>query len=431
MDARRPGSQRVVITGMGVVTPLGDSVETFWTALVNGRSGIGRWKRPIDERCYARIGGDLSDFDLAAHLARQAGYAPEVVKRCLALMRTSPLVARLVAAAALQAYYDAGLPALRDTRRIGHVVSGHNLNADYIVENALTFHQSDPDYIEPLFGLLCLDTDVLAATSELLSLRGPSFTVGGACASGNMALLAALDLLRAERADAVLVSGAPIAHEQVALHSWTMLEALSYKSFNDEPARASRPFDARREGFVPSEGAAALVLERLESAVARNARVHGELLGASATSDACRLTRPDLDGQVRAMELAIDDARVDADSIDYVNAHATSTPLGDAIEASAIRRVLGARAPQIPVNATKSMVGHCLSAAGVVEAVATVLQMAHGMVHPTINQEQADPEIELDVVPNRARPAEISIALSNSFGFGGLNSTIVLGRIDG
>jgi 3-oxoacyl-(acyl-carrier-protein) synthase len=310
------------------------------------------------------------------------------------------------------------------------VLAGHNLNADYIVENALTFHQTAPDYIEPLFGLLCLDTDVLAATSELLSLRGPSFTVGGACASGNMALLAALDLLRAGRADAVLVSGAPIAHEQVALHSWTMLEALSYRSFNDEPERASRPFDALREGFVPSEGAAALVLERLDGALARGAPIHGELLGAAATSDASRLTRPDLEGQVEAMALAIDDAGVDAGRIDYVNAHATSTPLGDAIEAAAIRRVLGARAQHVPVNATKSMVGHCLSAAAVVEAVATLLQMTHGILHPTINQERTDPDIELDVVANRSRPAVVSLALSNSFGFGGLNSTIVLGRVD-
>ncbi|HUU34996.1 MAG TPA: beta-ketoacyl-[acyl-carrier-protein] synthase family protein [Vicinamibacterales bacterium] len=430
MGARRPDNQRVVVTGMGVVTPIGDTVETFWTSLVNGRSGIGRWKRPIDERCCARIGGDLGDFDLAGHLQRQARYAPDLVKRCLASMRASPMVPKLVAAAALQAWHDAGLPGCRDTGRVGHVMAGHNVNAGYIVENALTFHQSDPDYIEPLFGLHCLDTDVLAASSELLSLHGPCFTVGGACASGNLAILAALDLLRAGRADAVLVSGAPIELEPVALHGWTMLEALSYRSFNDLPERASRPFDALREGFVPSEGAGALVLERLEAARARGADIHGELLGASATSDASRLTRPDLDGQVRAMQLALDDARVDAGEVDYVNAHATSTRLGDAVEAAAITRVLGARARTVPVNATKSMLGHCLSAAGVVEAVATVLQMTHGIVHATINQEQRDPEIDLDVVPNRARPAAVSVALSNSFGFGGLNSSVVLSHFD-
>jgi 3-oxoacyl-(acyl-carrier-protein) synthase len=430
MEARRPDNQRIVVTGMGVVTPIGDTLDTFWASLVDGRSGIGRWKRPIDERCYARIGGDLSDFDLAAHLRRQTRYAPDLVKRCLALMRASPLVPKLVAAATLQAWQDAGLTKSRDTERIGHVMAGHNVNAGYIVQNALTFHQTDPDYIEPLFGLLCLDTDVLAASSEMLSLNGPCFTVGGACASGNLAILAALDLLRAERADAVLVSGAPIELEPVALHGWTMLEALSYRSFNDAPERASRPFDALREGFVPSEGSGALVLERLEIARARGARIHGELLGASSTSDACRLARPDLEGQVRAMQLALEDARVDAEDVDYVNAHATSTRLGDAVEAVAITRVLGPRARCIPINATKSMLGHCLSAAGVVEAIATVLQLTHGIVHPTINQEQTDPEIDLDVVPNRARQATMSLALSNSFGFGGLNSTVVLSRFD-
>ena len=430
MGTTRPDSQRVVVTGMGVVTPIGDTLETFWTALVEGRSGIGHWKRPIDERCYARIGGDMSDFDLAAHLQRQ-GYAPDVVKRCLALMRVSPLVPKLVVAAALQAWHDAGFTEPPDAGRIGHVMAGHNVNAGYIVQNALTFYQTDPDYIEPLFGLVALDSDVLAVTSELLSLRGTSFTVGGACASGNVALLAALDLLRAGRADAVLVSGAPIEHEQVAMHSWTMLEALSFRSFNDAPERACRPFDALREGFVASEGAGALVLEKLEGARARGARIYAELLGAAVTSDACRLTRPDPDGQVRAMQLALDDAHADAGEVDYVNAHATSTRLGDAVEASAIACVLGARARDVPVNATKSMLGHCLTAAGVVEAVATVLQMTRGVVHPTINQEQDDPEIELDVVPNRARPAAISLALSNSFGFGGYNSTIVLGRFVG
>jgi 3-oxoacyl-(acyl-carrier-protein) synthase len=245
-----------------------------------------------------------------------------------------------------------------------------------------------------------------------------------------MAILAALDLLRSGRAGAMLVSGAPIELEPVSLHGWTMIEALSYQSFNDAPERASRPFDALREGFVPSECAGAVVLEPLDGARARGAHIQAELLGAATASDACRLTRPDLDGQVRAIQLALDDARVDAVDVDYINAHATSTRLGDAVEASAITRVLGERARRIPVNATKSMIGHCLSAAGVVEAIATVLQLANGIVHPTINQEQSDPEIDLDVVPNRARHAAVSLALSNSFGFGGLNSTVVLGRFD-
>lgn len=418
-----------MITGIGAVTVVGDSPEALHASLVAGRSGIGRWKRPRDDRYYSQIGGDLSDFDLAAHLEGRSGsYSPELVKRCLALMRAAPLPPRLVAAVALQAYHDSGLAGAIVPDRIGHVMAGHNVNAGYIIQNGLTFYQEDPDYIEPLFGLLCMDTDVLAATSELLMLKGPSFTVGGACASGNVALLAGVEMLRAGRADAVLVTGAPIELEPVALQGWALIDAISIRSFNDAPEQASRPFDARREGFVPSEGAGAVMLETLSSARARGARVHGELLGASTVSDASRLTRPDLDGQVRAMQLAMADARIAAADVDYVNAHATSTPLGDAVEVAAIKTALGRRARQIPINSTKSMIGHCLTSAGIIELIATLLQMRHGVVHPTINQDVADPELDLDFVPNRSRPAGIDVALSNSFGFGGINACVAVGR---
>jgi 3-oxoacyl-(acyl-carrier-protein) synthase len=427
----RGDRQRVVITGMGVVSVLGDSPEAFHASLVAGRSGITRWKRPRDARHYSRIGGDLSDFDIAAYFDRHPGkYSADLAARCVSLMRAAPRVGRLVAASALQAWSDARLPDDIAPSRIGHALGGHNLNMGYIVENSLTFHQDEPDYIEPLYGLHCLDTDVLAATSELVGLKGPIFTVGGACASGNLALIAAVDLLRAGRAHAMLVTGAPIELEPVGLHSWAMLDAISTRSFNDAPERASRPFDSLREGFVPSEGAGAFILETLVSARARGAHIHAELLGASASSDASRLTRPDRDGQCRAMCSALDDAGISPDDVDYINAHATSTPLGDAVEVAAIKASLGSRAHRIPVNSTKSMVGHCLSAAGVVELVATIMQMSHGVVHPTINQERPDPSLDLDFVPNHAREATIDVAMSNSFGFGGINSSVIVGRFD-
>lgn len=426
----RDARERIVITGMGVITVVGETPDSFYDALVAGRSGITRWKQPRDERHYSRIGGDLGDFDLAAHLeAHGRSWPAERKKRCLSLMRATPLVPRLVAAAALQAWHDAGPPDI-DARRIGHTLAGHNLNTGYLIENALIFHDDEPDYIEPLFGLLALDTDALSATSELLGMKGPSYTVGGACASGNLAVLAAVDTLRAGRADAMLVTGAPIQLHPLAVHGWALLDAISIRSYNDEPERASRPFDALREGFVPSEGAGALLLETLACARARGARVHAELLGVSATSDASRLTRPDFAGQREAIRLALADARVEAGAVDYVNAHATSTPLGDAVEVAAIKAALGEHARRIPVNSTKSMIGHCLSAAGIVELVATVLQMRHGVVHPTINQDVPDPELDLDFVPNHARDAKLDIAISNSFGFGGINSCVVVGRGD-
>ena len=211
------------------------------------------------------------------------------------------------------------------------------------------------------------------------------------------------------------------------LQACVLMEAVSFRSFNDAPQRASRPFDARREGFVPSHAAAALVLESRRHAERRGAVPRAEVLGASCASAASRHAKPSFESQVAAIAGALEDAGVAPAEVDYVNAHATSTPLGDAVEVAALKQALGRRAWEIPVNSTKSMIGHALTAASAVELVATILQMAHGEVHPTINQEEPDPELGLDFVPNRARPHEIKIALSNAFGFGGLNSSVVVG----
>jgi 3-oxoacyl-(acyl-carrier-protein) synthase len=393
-----------------------------------GRSGITLWKR-MDQRIDSKIGGDLSDFDLKAHLARVGpGYPADLVKRGQKLLRATPLAGRVTAAAALQAFVDAGLPDSNlDSERIGHVLAGHNLNMNYIFENVLTLDE-EPEYIDPLYSLMAYDTDVLAVISELLTLKGPTFTVGKACASSNAALLVGLDLIRSGRADTVVVSGGCMEVDPSTLQGFAMVGALAVRSFNGDPARASRPFDARREGFVPSEGAGALILETLAGARARGARIYAELLGAASTSDASRHTKPNLDGEVRAMRGALQDAQIAPEQVDYVNAHAASTPLGDAVEVAAIKAVFGDHAYHIPVNSTKSMTGHCHVAAGVVELVATLLQMEHGFVHPTINQEERDPELDLDFVPNEARQHRIEIAISNAFGFGGLNSCVVVGR---
>ena len=419
--------ERVVVTGLGVLSGLGEDAASFWDGLVAGRSAIGRWKSK-DPRLECRVGGDLSDFALEGHLERVGGrYPARLVAASKKLLRATPLAGRMTAVTALQAWVDAGLTEGGiDPERWGHVCAGHNLNTPYLVENARTFVE-EPEFIEPLFGMMVLDTDVVTVTAELLGLKGPSLLIGGACASGNLAAINALDQIRAGRIDGAVVTGAPIPMEDVALQGWVMIDAITYRSFNDEPARASRPFDLRREGFVPSEAAAAVVLESLSSARRRGATVLAELLGGAAASDANRLTKPHLEGQTRAMRAALRDAQVDPERIDYVNAHATSTPLGDAIEVAAIKETLGARARVIPVNATKSMTGHPLTSAGVVELVATVLQMRHGVVHPTINLDEPDPALDLDFVPRRAREAKIGCALSNSFGFGGINSCVVLG----
>ncbi|MGP4028719.1 beta-ketoacyl-[acyl-carrier-protein] synthase family protein [Actinomadura sp. 3N407] len=417
------------ITGCGAITGLGYDTASLWNGLVNGRSAIRRWLDK-DPRIDSKIGGDLSDFDLSEYLADVCSdYPPDLTRKARKLLRSTPLSGVLTAAAGMQAWVDAGIgesdvPA----ERCAHVCAGHNLGHAYISENLKTFEE-DPEYIEPLFGVHHLDTDVVGVTCELLGIKGPSFMVGGACASGNIAIITALGLIRSGMADVVLVTGAPVAQDSLVLQGLVMIDALCTGTFDDEPERASRPFDALRAGFVPSEGGAALVLESAGSVRDRAASPVATLLGGACTSNAHRLTKPDQSGQERAMRDTLTTARIAPESVDYINAHATSTPLGDATEVAAIKAVLGSRASEIPVNSTKSMTGHCLSASGVVEAVATVLQLRHGVVHPTINQEKQDESLDLDFVPNAAREHKASIALSNSFGFGGMNSCVAFGAV--
>jgi 3-oxoacyl-(acyl-carrier-protein) synthase len=416
----------VVVTGMGVVTPNGETIPEFLDALRAGRSGITRWKRD-SERIASKIGGDMSEFDIAAHLERVGKNYPARLKQAAqVILRSAPLAPHLAIAAALQAFVDAGLPdPALPPENIGHILGGTNFNASYILQNGNTFNE-EPDYIEPLYGVMVLDTDVLARVCDLLTLKGPSWTVGNACGSGNIALITGMDLIRSRRADAVVVTATSGGLDPVLLHSWATLGALSAQSFNDEPERASRPFDHRREGFVPSEGAAAVVLETLAGARARRAQVHAKLLGGGSASDATRQIRPSQEGQMRAMRAALRDARIRPDQLDYVNAHATSTPLGDQVEVSAIKGVLGKHVYEIPVNATKSMTGHMLNAAALVELVAVILQMENDFVHPTINLEEPGEGMDLDFVPNQAREYKPRLAMSNSFGFGGLNSSLII-----
>jgi 3-oxoacyl-(acyl-carrier-protein) synthase len=416
----------VVVTGMGIVAPNGENVPAFRDSLEKGKSGITRWKRDSD-RMGSKIGGDMSEFRIAEHLASVGTHYPAQLKDdAKVVLRSAPLAVNLAAAAALEAFVDAGLPHRSlPPECIGHILGGTNFNASYILQNSSTFNE-EPDYIEPLYGVMVLDTDVLARVCDLLTLKGPSWTVGNACGSSNIALITGMDLIRSGRADAVVVTGASGGLDPVLLHSWVMLGALSSESFNDDPTRASRPFDRRREGFVPSEGAAAVVLETLAGARARGANIRAAVLGGGSSSDATRQIRPSQEGQMRAMRAALDDARITPEQLDYVNAHATSTPLGDKIEIAAIKGVLGEHVYKIPVNATKSMTGHPLNAAALVEFVAVVLQMENYFVHPTINLDEPDEGMDLDFVPNQARAYKPRIAMSNSFGFGGLNSSVVI-----
>jgi 3-oxoacyl-(acyl-carrier-protein) synthase len=420
-------NDRVVITGMGIVTTIGQTLEEYYHSLMAGKSGITQWKH-MDSKCLSKIGGDLTGFDLKKHFeSYQQLYPDRYRSKAFKLFRNTPFAGTLTGVASLQAFLDAGLnDSPYDPTRFGHVLGGHNLNANFTYQNTLIY-QDEPDYIEPLYGLLFLDTDVLAVVNDLLICQGPSSTVGGACASSNIALINGLDVIRSGRADLMLVSGGACDVDPLCLQGWGMMDALSYRSFNGEPQQASRPFDAKREGFVPGQSTGAVILERLSHAKKRKAMIYGEILGGAYNSDASRLTKPDVNGQTRAIKGALEDAHVSVDEIDYVNAHATSTPLGDLIEINALKKAFGERAYQIPINSTKSMIGHCLLSASIVELIASVLQMKYKTVHPTINQEEKDPELDLDFVPNQGREHVIRNFLSNSFGFGGINSSIIGG----
>ena len=425
-------TERVVITGMSINTPLGDSLGGFLEALLQGRSAIRQWSAFPTDRVYSKIGGDLSHYDVSAK-AKALGQRlpPDMAKRMRKLVSRVPWTTKLSILLAADAFLHAGLAdADFDRHRVATVVSGHNLNALYQANNREIF-EDEPDFLDGLASLYSLDTDHAGSVSEVLQLQGPIYTMGGACASGNIALRAAVDEIRHHRMHAALVVGAVLEFAPIDVHAMALMGAITHQSFNDTPARASRPYDRDREGFVPSHGGAVLVLEPLSRALARGATIHAEVLGVAATADGCHLPQPHEDGQSRAMMDALEDAGIEPRQIDYVNAHATSTPLGDLTELGSIERVFGDHARKLKINAPKSMLGHTCWAAPTVETVAAILQMHAGKLHRSINVEHLDPEVRLDVCHEGVVDHDVGCFMKNAFGFGGINCVSVFRRYEG
>jgi 3-oxoacyl-(acyl-carrier-protein) synthase len=310
------------------------------------------------------------------------------------------------------------------------IVAGHNINFNYQYANRLQFAE-EPDFMDGLLALTGLDTDHAGCISELLGLLGPIYTIGAACASANTALRCAVDEIRHHEADVALVAGAVLDFSPVELHAMALMGAITFQSFNDCPEKASRPYDTRREGFVPAHGGAVLVVESLEHALQRRARIYAEVVGVEANADGNHLPQPSAEGQSRLMKRLLDKCRMDPGQIDYINAHATSTPLGDITEIRSIKQVFGGHAHRLKINATKSMLGHTCWAAPAVETVAAVLQMNAGKLHPSINVDELDPEVDLDICRGRVVEHEVRYLMKNSFGFGGINSVSILGKYDG
>ena len=425
-------NRRVVVTGMSVNTAIGDTLDGFREALMAGRSAISRWKAFPTDRVYSKVGGDLSAYDVDAKLALLGTQIPpEVYKRLRKLVSRVPWTTKLSMLLAADGWRDAGLfGADYDPHRQAVIVAGHNLNALYQYNSRKTF-EDEPDFIDGMTSLYSLDTDHAGCVSEVLQARGPIFTMGAACASGNVALRSAMDEVRYHGAQVALVVGAVLEFAPVDVHAMAIMGAITFQSFNDDPARASRPYDTRREGFVPAHGGATLVLEERDAAIRRGARIYAELLGCAANSDGNHLPQPSEDGQARVMAAVIADAGLRPSDVDYVNAHATSTPLGDLTELRSIRKVFDGHARRLRINAPKSMLGHCCWSAPTVEAVAGLLQMRARRLHQSINIDEIDPEVDLDVCREGPIDQDIRVMLKNSFGFGGINCVSLWRRFEG
>ena len=413
------GRRRVVITGMGAVSPLGNDYETSWQNLIDGKSGAAEIKQfdageyPVNFAC------ELKDFDPANWIEKKQA-------------RRMDRFAQMIVAAAIQARDDAGLDIAAEADRIGASIATGIGGLKAFQDCYDTLIERGPDRVNPFSIPQIIPNMGAGWVSMYLGTRGPLSSQCTACAASNMAIGEAADAIRLGRADVMLAGGTEAGITRVGIAGFSAMRALSRR--NDAPEKASRPFDAGRDGFVMGEAGAVVVVEDLEHAKARDAKIYAELLGYGLSSDARHVTEPDPTGEnpARAMKMALADAGVGPDEIDYINAHGTSTPLGDASETRVIKLALGEEnARKTPVSSTKGSTGHCLGAAGAIEAIFTTLAVNRNMLPPTINQEEPDPECDLDYIPNESREADVKVGISNSFGFGGHNACIVLRQFDG
>lgn len=406
--------RRVVVTGIGVISPIGNDLASFWDSLSHGRGGIARITAFDVSRFSSQIGGEVKNFDPAAFID------PKAAKRMDRFIQFG-------AAAAKQALADSGLDLSReDCTRIG-VIAGSGVGGLSTIEQQHKIYlEKGPARVSPLLVPMMIIDLLPGQISMLFGLKGPNLAVVTACATATHCLGQGMWAIRDGMADLIVAGGAEASICELGLAGFCSMRALSTR--NDQPEKACRPFDKDRDGFVIAEGAGMLVLEELEHARRRGARIYAEVGGYGATADAHHLTAPAPGGEgaARSMKMALSAAGVNPAEVDYINAHGTSTDLNDKFETMAIKAALGEAARKVAISSTKSMHGHLLGAAGAVEAAATIMAIQHGIIPPTINYTTPDPDCDLDYVPNQARPASVKVALSNSFGFGGHNATILL-----
>ena len=408
--------KRVAITGLGVVSPLGNDAASTWEAAVAGRSGVGEIQAFDTEEFEIKIAGEVKDFD-------PTGLAgPKDVKR----LDRNVLFAL---GAAKEALGDAGINGY-EPERVGIVVGCCIGGFNELMRQHDILRDRGPDRVSPNFLPNILVDSPSGQLAIELGIRGPNYAVVSACATGSHAIGEAAELIRNGHADAVLAGGTESCIHPLILAGFSNMRGLAHG--NSDPTKASRPFDATREGFVMAEGAGVVMLEDLEDAQQRGAKVYAEVLSYGASNDAYHMAAPDPDsvGVVEMMRSALERGGVTPEDVDYINAHGTSTPLGDLAETKAIKEVFGEHAYELAVSSTKSVMGHTFGAAGAIEAIMCALAVHQGVIPPTINYEHPDPECDLDYVPNEARKADVRVALSNAMGLGGHNGCVLVGRVD-
>ncbi len=407
--------RRVVITGLGIVSPVGNTVPQAWDNIVNGRSGIDRITRFDASSFNAQIAGEVKDFDVTQYIsAKEAKQMDTFIHYGIA--------------ASVDAWKDAGITITEENAdRIGAIVSSGIGGLQRIEETQTEYLAKGPRRISPFFVPASLINLISGQVSIMLGLKGPTYAVVSACTTGLHSIGDAARLIEYGDADVMLAGGAESTVSPLGIGGFAAMRALSTR--NDDPQAASRPWDVDRDGFVLGEGAGVVVLEEYEHAKARGARIYGEFAGYGMSSDAHHITAPNRDGPRRGVLNALKNGNINPDQIDYVNAHGTSTPLGDKNETEALKLALGEHAYKTVINSTKSMTGHLLGAAGGIEAVFTTLAVHHQVSPPTINLVNQDPECDLDYCANAAREMKIDVALSNSFGFGGTNGSMIVRRI--
>ncbi len=412
-------THRVVVTGMGAVTPLGLDVPSTWEALLAGRSGAAPITRFDTEGFETRIACEVKNFDPGQYLDRKEA-------------RRMDRYTHYAIAATSEALRDADLTITpRNADDIGIIIGSGIGGIETLGQQFKVLFDKGPSRISPFLCTMMIGNMAAGHASIVFGMRGPNYGTVSACASGAHAIGEAFETVRRGVSPVMVAGGAEAPVVPIGIGSFNSMRALSTR--NDEPEKASRPFDAERDGFVIGEGAGILVLEELDYARARGARIYGEIVGYGATGDACHVTAPAEGGAgaAKAMLRALQEAGLSPDDVDYINAHGTSTPLNDKAETSAIKHVFGERSYRLAVSSTKSMTGHLLGAAGAVEAIICLLAIRDGIVPPTINQEYPDPDCDLDYVPNVARRQRVRVALSNSLGFGGHNATLIVRAWEG